>query len=124
MHKGKSDRERDSDSDSSGCAEQSPPLPALTIDWERYERFLEKSDAPLEQKRALIETLWNIMVGFVDLGFPVASPQKTCGQLGECAAKAAPAAPAVVKSGDKLLLKNFSSAVDGDKDNAAERTAT
>lgn len=58
--------------------------PALTIDYALYEQYLEDSDLTDEQKREFIETLWNIIVAFVDLGFNVHPLQQAlsngCGQ--------------------------------------------
>ena len=45
--------------------------PALTIDYALYEQYLDDSDLSEAQKREFIETLWNIIVSFVDLGFGV-----------------------------------------------------
>lgn len=45
--------------------------PALTIDYALYEQYLDDADLSEEQKREFIETLWNIIVSFVDLGFGV-----------------------------------------------------
>ncbi len=45
--------------------------PALTIDYALYEQYLDASDLSEAQKREFIETLWNIIVSFVDLGFGV-----------------------------------------------------
>lgn len=54
--------------------------PALTIDWDRYGDMLDASDLSDDQKRAFIETLWSIMVSFVDLGFGLNPVQKACGE--------------------------------------------
>jgi len=54
--------------------------PALTIDWGLYEHYLEESDLSDDDKRALIETLWSIMVSFVDLGFRISPLQQIDGQ--------------------------------------------
>jgi hypothetical protein len=54
--------------------------PALSIDWGLYEHYLEASDLPDDDKRALIETLWSIMVSFVDLGFRISPLQQIGGQ--------------------------------------------
>ncbi len=56
------------------------PMPTLTVDWEAYVPLLEGSDLSDEDKREFIETLWSIVVGFVDLGFSVGSPERPCGQ--------------------------------------------
>lgn len=56
------------------------PRPSLTIDWEVYAAMLEESDMPLEKQRELIETLWSIVVMFVDLGFDVHPTRQICGE--------------------------------------------
>ncbi|MEP5732215.1 MAG: hypothetical protein ABJL67_22910 [Sulfitobacter sp.] len=61
----------------------SPPdvsRPSLSIDWEVYAAMLEDSDMPLEQQKELIETLWSIVVAFVDLGFDLNPVQQICGE--------------------------------------------
>ena len=58
--------------------------PALTIDYALYEQYLDDSDLTDAQKREFLETLWNIIVSFVDLGFGVHPLQQAasdgCGQ--------------------------------------------
>ena len=56
------------------------PCPSLSVDWEVYAAMLEDSDIPLDQQRKLIETLWSIVVMFVDLGFDLNPVQQICGQ--------------------------------------------
>lgn len=50
--------------------------PALQLDVEYYQAFLDDADIPDEQKKELIETLWNIVVTFVDLGFGIEPVQQ------------------------------------------------
>lgn len=57
--------------------------PKLTIDWDLYQDFLEDTDLTDDQKREFIETLWSIMVSFVDLGFGIHPLQQACGQMDE-----------------------------------------
>lgn len=47
------------------------PRPTLTLDFDRYAPFLDDEDIGEDDKRALLEALWSIVVGFVDLGFEV-----------------------------------------------------
>jgi hypothetical protein len=61
--------------------------PAIAFDVERYERFLEDHGLSEDQKRAVLEALWSIIVSFVDLGFGIhplqtARGQSACGQKG------------------------------------------
>ena len=41
--------------------------------------MLEDSDLPLEQQKELIETLWSIVVMFVDMGFDLDPVAQICG---------------------------------------------
>ena len=43
----------------------------LTLDVDYYQSFLDDVDIPDDQKQEFIETLWNIMVQFVDMGFGI-----------------------------------------------------
>ena len=42
--------------------------PALSLDWERFGTYLDASDLTDAQKREFLETLWSLVVSFVDLG--------------------------------------------------------
>lgn len=53
--------------------------PTLTCDWEEWRGYLAGIDAPDNQKRQMIETLWAIVVEFSDLGWDI-SEGETCGQ--------------------------------------------
>ena len=57
---------------------QASGLPSVHIDWQRYEAFLQDGDMSEEDKRAFIETLWNIMLTFVDLGFGLDPTSQVC----------------------------------------------
>lgn len=57
--------------------------PVVTFDVSRYEHFLEDQGLNAEQKRAMLEALWSIIVSFVDLGFGVHPVQQACGQNGD-----------------------------------------
>ncbi len=54
--------------------------PALRFDWQDWLPFLEDSNIPEDQKRAWIETLWSIVMNFVDLGFDIKSAPEICGE--------------------------------------------
>ncbi len=66
-----------------GEAAQNERPMSLTIDWDLYGHYLEDSDLSDDQKRELIQTLWNIVVGFVDLGFGIHPVQQACEQKEE-----------------------------------------
>jgi len=58
--------------------------PALKLDVERYEEMLKSCDLTEEQRQDFLETIWSIIVGFVDLGFDIHPLQQAdpdgCGQ--------------------------------------------
>lgn len=59
---------------------------ALHLDVDFYQSILDDADIPDTDKRALIETLWQIITAFVDLGFGVHPLQdydapESCGKL-------------------------------------------
>ncbi len=67
------------------------PRPRLKVqfDWRDWLPYVAASDASEEQKRELIETLWTIVLTFVDQGWEVGSPaaatpdiadKESCGQ--------------------------------------------
>lgn len=57
-----------------------PTRPSLSVDWEVYAAMLEDSDMPLDQQQELIETLWSIVVMFVDLGYDIKPVPQICGE--------------------------------------------
>lgn len=59
---------------------------ALRFDWQDWLPYLEDSDASDEQKRELIEALWTVVLGFVDLGYEVKSSAEICGEAIDLAA--------------------------------------
>lgn len=70
--------------------------PALVIDWDLYGQYLADSGLSEADKRALIETLWSIMVSFVDLGFRLSPVAESCGQAGPPEAEVTRAGPPVL----------------------------
>ena len=60
--------------------DQPKTYPSLSIDWEVYAAMLDDCDATPEEQRELIETLWSIVVAFVDLGFEVTCAPESCAQ--------------------------------------------
>lgn len=53
---------------------------AIRCNWEDWLPYFDDKDIPEDQKREMIEALWSIIVGFVDLGWEV-HPEKTGGQV-------------------------------------------
>lgn len=80
--------------------------PNDSFDWEEFGYHLEDSDLSDEQKQDFIETLFGIMLSFVDLGYGLHPVQQACEQNRETA----PSLPA-----DLLFLDN----PDNQSDNAA-----
>ena len=57
--------------------------PTLTLDVDLYQHYLDNSDLTDEQKKELLETLWNIICEFVQMGFhvhPVQQAQQSSGK--------------------------------------------
>lgn len=44
---------------------------ALRLDVDYYQSFLDDTDIPDDKKQELIEALWSIVIGFVDMGFGI-----------------------------------------------------
>ncbi len=84
--------------------------PTLTLDAALYDAYLEGSDLDEVQKRELLESLWAIIVGFVDLGFAVepaaASADKSAGD----SRKFASAGFAVAQSASNSTTDHFEKA--------------
>ena len=57
----------------------SPPSPNIRFDWQDWLPFFEDTDIPDDQKQELIETLWALVLSFVDLGFDVSAHPENCG---------------------------------------------
>lgn len=60
-----------------------PSYPALEIDYALYEQMLEGSEWDADQKREFIETMWSIVVAFVDLGLDIHPVQQVLGDVDE-----------------------------------------
>jgi len=56
------------------------PRPALRVDWMDWLPYLDDEDISQEQKREWIETVWSIVLAFVDLGFDIKSTPEICGE--------------------------------------------
>ena len=73
----------DSKNDDAGKAEhQILSYPALIIDYAICDKYLKDWDATPEQKQEFADTLWQIIVAFVDLGFGVHPAQQALKETG------------------------------------------
>ncbi|MEM8985429.1 MAG: hypothetical protein AAGC95_01790 [Pseudomonadota bacterium] len=84
--------------------------PIITVDYERYAQFLEDTDLSEDQKREFLQTLWNIVVEFVSLGFgvhPLQQAQSACGKLDENPPKPALTAPNALYLDHQFITENF-----------------
>jgi len=102
--------------------------PALSIDWELYGKYLDESDLSEEQKHEFIETLWSIIVSFVDLGFGVhplqqVQPLAQCEQNTDLAEFLTRTSDDVVNSKNNTNLQ-FKNASKGSTDSLNKRSAT
>jgi hypothetical protein len=62
---------------------ESANRPILTLDTSLYQHYLEDSNLSDEEKREVLQMLWNLICEFVYLGFGVTSVQQiqdNCGQ--------------------------------------------
>lgn len=80
----------------------------LTFEIERYQAMLDGSDMTEAEKRDLLEALWSIVVGFVDLGFRVHPIQQV------------PDAPECLSG---LLASTFGDVLSSDADTPENRTS-
>ncbi len=56
--------------------------PSLHLDWKDWLPYIDRSDLTDDQKREMIETLWSIVMAFIDLGWDVTgAPKETSGQV-------------------------------------------
>lgn len=71
----------------------------IKVDYERYAHFLDDSDASDEDKRAFVQTVWNIVFSIASLGFeahPVQVLRQICGQSAFRAAAERKSTPQVI----------------------------
>lgn len=94
----------------------------LTIDYELYAQYLESTDLSDDQKREFLDTLWNIIVNFVDLGFGVHPLQQVTpshDDISACEQNTIPLEYLTSDSGNMVDLDttqktNFKQAADGE----------
>lgn len=54
--------------------------PTMKVDVERYQKYLDDSDMSAAEKEEFLQTLWQIMMSFVELGYGVHPLQEVCGK--------------------------------------------
>lgn len=113
-------------SDDGNRNDRHPPSPrVLTVDWDRYKAMLKDSDLTDTQKQEFVETLWSIIVTFVDLGFGL-HPVQSVHSDGRTGSKALEAAIADVVNSDPLPNSQTDSAAGpddrGDKEESCATT--
>ncbi|MEM9699402.1 MAG: hypothetical protein AAF943_11490 [Pseudomonadota bacterium] len=54
--------------------------PSVHFDWLDWLPYLADADMTNAEKQEHIETLWALVLGFVDLGFAVGSDEDNCGE--------------------------------------------
>jgi hypothetical protein len=87
--------------------------PALKLDVERYEKMLKNCDLTEEQRQDFLETIWSIIVGFVDLGFDIHPLQQAASEgCGQDLDLSSFMADNVVSSQKGLPKKQFTDAAD------------
>ncbi len=62
------------------AASQAAQNHIIHVDVEKYQHLLDESGMNNSQKREVLETLWSMIVAFVDLGFGVHPVQESCGK--------------------------------------------
>ena len=81
-----------------GCTEEKVHPLAVEMDFEKYASHIAEFDLTEEQQREFLETLWAILISFVDLGFGISPVQEVCGKLLENSSNSALTAPNEVHS--------------------------
>jgi len=79
-------------------------MKAHEVDFERYAPLLKDADISDDQKRELLQALWSVIIGFVDLGFEVVPASSACGQNGETPPVSGPDG---VHSKHRTLIEHF-----------------
>jgi hypothetical protein len=94
--------------------------PTLSLDIGLYEGFLADSTLAEADKRALLESLWQIIVGFVDLGFDVRPADKAGEKTSDSAENLTGMGFFLVESALASTTKQFAKAADCSPGSSAE----
>lgn len=57
-----------------------PKRPSIHLNWQDWLPYLEDNAASEAEKQQVIETIWSIAMGFVDLGWDIDTSENTRGQ--------------------------------------------
>ncbi|EKE68461.1 hypothetical protein [Oceanibaculum indicum] len=98
--------------------------PVITFDYSLYEHYLEDSDLTEDRKREFLETLWNLIVELMSLGYeahPVQQAQDACGKPSNTHTHPPISGRIPVQSEGRFLENDFSSAAQGEPRKATER---
>ena len=99
-------------------------LPTLTIDCERYDKYLDESNLSDAEKHEILKNLWSMVVSFVDLGIGVHPLQQVtdniCEQQVEIAKFIAANADPVIPLADTTTPK-FNASADRQSSPSQER---
>lgn len=66
-----------------GMTLENPPKKSVQIDVAKYQAWLDDPELSDGQKLQVVESLWQIILCFVDLGFQVSPWEDACGKLAE-----------------------------------------
>lgn len=84
-----------------------PPTLAIQFDAREFAHFLDESDLTEAQKLEYIQTVWGIVLQFIDLGFGIHPIQQACGQFDDAAALCGEADSDMVESPHSDFCKDF-----------------
>ena len=124
---GRKDKQEEGKQSHKYTTEICPARPAITVDYEKYEYFLETADLNDAQKREFIAALWSIIVAFVDLGFgvhPAQQAEKSCGKHDQNPPKSALTKGNGVDCQSKSLTMTTKKAADFETEPVAEGVET
>jgi len=98
--------------------------PVITFDYSLYDHYLDDADLSDAQKREFLETMWNLIVELMSLGFdvhPVQQALDACGKLPEHRSNPPISRPDAVQSNSQFFTSDFNDAVQGSAPKAVER---
>ena len=90
--------------------ERGPPNLAIQFDAKEFAHFLAESDWSEDQKLEYIQTIWTIVLQFIDMGFGIHPLQQACGQFDATAVLCGIADSDALKSPHPHLCQEFESA--------------